>query len=135
MGEFRKMQQIQIHNVNTPLQHALADYLPMHHSFEDVSEFYQGKRNYFNRLLENSMYDVVYAQGGYFELLDYSKLSDETDVEFTLRLARDFGIATMPVSTFYHEKNKSRYIRLCFAKDNAKLEQAAEMLLKVPSMI
>jgi len=135
MREFRKMQQIQIYNVNTPLQHALADYLPMHHSFEDVSELYQGKRNYFNRLLEGSLYDIVYAQGGYFQLLDYSKLSDEPDVEFVLRLARDFGIATVPASAFFHEKNKSRYIRVCFAKDNSKLEQAADRLLKVPSMI
>jgi methionine aminotransferase len=135
MREFRKMQQIQIHNVNTPLQHALADYLTNHHSFEEVSELYQGKRNYFNRLLESSLYDIVYAQGGYFQLLDYSKLSDEPDVEFVLRLARDFGIATIPGSAFYHEKNKTRYIRVCFAKDNNKLEQAAERLLQVPSML
>jgi methionine aminotransferase len=85
--------------------------------------------------LESSLYDIVYAQGGYFQLLDYSKLSDEPDVEFVLRLARDFGIATIPGSAFYHEKNKTRYIRVCFAKDNNKLEQAAERLLQVPSML
>ena len=134
MKEFRKMQQIQIYNVNTPLQFALAEYLPRHHSFEEVSEMYQGKRNYFNRLLEGSLYDIVYAQGGYFQLLDYSKLSDEPDVEFAERLARDFGIATVPASAFYHEKNRSKYIRICFAKDNNKLEQAAEKLLQVPSI-
>jgi methionine aminotransferase len=135
MKEFRKMQQIQIYNVNTPLQHALADYLPTHNSFEELSEFYQGKRNYFNRLLENSLYDIVQAQGGYFQLLDYSNLSDEPDVDFVTRLARDFGIATVPASAFYHEKNKAKYIRVCFAKDNGKLEQAAERLLQVPSML
>lgn len=134
MREFRKMQQIQVYNVNTPLQYALADYIPGNHSFEEVSELYQGKRNYFNRLLEGSLYEVVHAQGGYFQLLDYSRLSDEPDVEFAERLARDFGVATLPASTFYHEKNRSSYIRVCFAKENSKLEQAADRLLKVPSM-
>ncbi|SFE47116.1 methionine aminotransferase [Sunxiuqinia elliptica] len=133
MREFRKMQQIQIYNVNTPLQYALADFLPKNMSFEDTSELYQGKRNYFNRLLDGSLYQVIPAQGGYFQLLDYSNISDETDVEFSERLARDFGIATMPASAFYHEKGKSRYVRICFAKENSTLEQAAERLLQVPS--
>ena len=135
MTEFRKVQQFQVYNVNTPLQYALADYLPRDYSFEEVSELYQGKRNYFNRLLENSLYEIFPAQGGYFELIDYSKLSDETDTVFAERLARDFGIAVLPLSAFYHEKTKLRYIRLCFAKENQKLELAAERLLKVPSMI
>ena len=134
MREFRKMQQIQLYNVNAPLQYALAEYLPKHHSFEEVSELYQGKRNYFNRLLEGSLYEIVYAQGGYFQLLDYSRLSDEPDVQFAERLTRDFGIATLPASAFYHEKSKSKYIRICFAKDNEKLERAAEKLLQVPSI-
>lgn len=135
MAEFRKVQQIQIYNVNTPLQYALADYLPRNYSFEDVSELYQGKRNYFNRLLENSLYTVLPAQGGYFQLIDYSKISDEPDAVFADRLARDFGIATLPISAFYHEKTKARYIRVCFAKENSKLELAAERLLQVPSMV
>ncbi len=135
MAEFRKMQQFQLYNVNTPLQYALGDFLPKYHSFSDVSELYQGKRNYFNRLLENSLYTILPAQGGYFQLLDYSKISDEPDTAFAERLARDFGVATLPISAFYHEKIKSRYIRICFAKDNKKLEEAAERLLKVPTMI
>ncbi len=135
MVEYRKMQQFQLYNVNTPLQHALADYLPNQQSFSEISEFYQGKRNYFSRLLDDSLYELVPASGGYFQLLDYSRVSDESDKVFVDRLARDFGIATVPVSAFYHEKNKSKYIRVCFAKENSKLEQAAERLLHVPSMI
>ncbi|MGQ8337394.1 methionine aminotransferase [Sunxiuqinia sp. A32] len=135
MAEFRKMQQIQLYNVNTPMQYALAEYLPIDYSFADNSELYQGKRNYFNRLMSNSLYKLIPAQGGYFQLLDYSKLIDEPDTAFVERLARDFGIAALPISAFYHEKSKSRYIRVCFAKDNGKLEQVAERLLQVPSMI
>jgi methionine aminotransferase len=134
MREFRKIHQIQVYNVNAPLQYALAEYLPNNHNFGEVSELYQGKRNYFNRLLEGSLYEVIPTQGGYFQLLDYSKISDEPDVEFTERLARDFGIATVPASAFYHEKSRLPLIRVCFAKDNEKLERAAGKLLQVPSM-
>ncbi|WP_423127160.1 methionine aminotransferase [Gaoshiqia sp. Z1-71] len=135
MAEFRKMQQFQVYNVNTPFQYALADYLPRNYPSEELAEYYQGKRNYFIRLLENSLYNIQPAQGGYFQLIDYSRLSDEPDTVFAERLARDFGIATMPVSAFYHEKTRGRYLRLCFAKDNARLEQATNILLKIPSII
>jgi len=135
MVEIRKMQQFQLHNVNTPMQYALADYVPNNHSFDEVSSMYQGKRNYFLRLLENSLYKFTPTQGSYFQLIDYSRLSDEPDTVFAERLARDFGIAVLPVSAFYHEKTKARLLRVCFAKDNAKLEKAAELLMKVPSMV
>ncbi|PTN09085.1 methionine aminotransferase [Mangrovibacterium marinum] len=135
MVEYRKMQQFQLHNVNTPMQNALADYIPGNQAFEEVASLYQGKRNYFLRLLENSMYKFVPSQGSYFQIIDYSRLSDEPDQVFVERLARDFGIAVLPVSAFYHEKTKARMFRICFAKDNAKLEQAAERLMSVPSMI
>ena len=135
MAEFRKMQQFQVYNVNTPLQHALADYLPKNHCFDEVSGMYQGKRNYFLRLLENSLYNVIPSQGSYFQLIDYSRVSDESDTVFVERMARDFGLAVLPMSAFYHEKSRARLFRICFAKDNAKLEKAAELLLKIPSTI
>ncbi|WP_372774833.1 methionine aminotransferase [Mangrovibacterium sp.] len=135
MAEYRRMQQFQVYNVNTPMQYALADYIPNNHSFDEISSFYQGKRNYFLRLMENSLYKIIPSQGSYFQLIDYSRLSDDPDTVFVERLAKDFGIAALPVSAFYHEKTKARYIRLCFAKDNDKLEKAAELLLSVPSVI
>ncbi|WP_163710674.1 methionine aminotransferase [Mangrovibacterium lignilyticum] len=135
MNEYRKMQQFQLYNVNTPLQYALADFVPENHSFDEVSSIYQGKRNYFLRLLENSLYKFIPSQGSYFQLIDYSRLSEEPDMVFVERLARDFGIAVLPVSAFFHEKTKSKLFRVCFAKDNSKLEKAAELLMSVPSMI
>ena len=135
MVEYRKMQQFQLCNVNTPMQYALADYVPNNHSFDDISSLYQGKRNYFLRLLENSLYKSIPTQGSYFQLIDYSRLSEDPDHVFIDRLARDFGIAVVPVSAFYHEKTRAKLLRVCFAKDNHKLEKAAELLLSVPSMI
>lgn len=134
-AEFRKLQNFQVYNANTPFQYALADYLPVSHPNEDISELYQGKRNYFNRLMAKSLFQVIPAQGGYFQLLDYSKLSDEPDTIFAERLAREFGVATLPVSAFFHEKTKQRYLRICFAKTNETLENAAARLLKVPSIL
>lgn len=134
MNEFRRIQQFQIYNVNTPLQYALSEFLQLEESRKDISEMYQGKRNYFNRLLNDSLFRILPAQGSYFEILDYSKISDESDTDFTFRLANEFGVGVIPVSAFMHEKNKLKMVRICFAKNNETLEKAAERLRLVPSL-
>ena len=132
MIEYRKIQRIQLANVNAPLQYALAEYMKEHYSFAEIAELYQGKRNYFNRLLAQGAYKIIPAQGGYFEILDYSAVSNEPDRTFVERLAHDYKIGVIPLSSFYHEKTKSHYIRVCFAKENVHLEEAADRLLNVP---
>jgi methionine aminotransferase len=134
MNDFRRIQQFQIYNVNTPLQYALSEYLLTEDSKNDISEMYQGKRNYFNRLLGDSLFKVIPSQGSYFEILDYSKISDEFDADFTFRLASEFGVGVIPVSAFLHEKNKLKMVRICFAKNNETLEKAAERLRLVPAL-
>ena len=134
MNEFRRIQQFQIYNVNTPLQYALSEYLRTEDSKKDISEMYQGKRNYFNRLMADSLFKIIPSQGSYFEVLDYSAISDESDVDFTFRLASEFGVGVVPVSAFMHEKNKQKFIRICFAKNSETLEKAAERLRMVPSL-
>lgn len=134
MNEFRRIQQFQISNVNTPLQYALSEYLRTDDSKKDITELYQGKRNYFNRLLEGSLFRVIPSQGSYFEILDYSAITDEPDADFTFRLATDYGVGVVPVSAFLHEKNKMKMVRICFAKNNETLELAAERLRLVPSL-
>ncbi len=134
MDDFRRIQQFQIYNVNTPLQYALSEYLLTEDSKKDISEMYQGKRNYFNRLLSDSLFKIVPSQGSYFEILDYSNISDESDVDFTFRLATEYGVGVLPVSAFLHEKNKLKMVRICFAKNNETLEKAAERLRLIPSL-
>ena len=134
MNEFRRIQQFQIYNVNTPLQYALSEYLQTEDSKKDISEMYQGKRNYFNRLMADSLFKIIPSQGSYFEILDYSAISDESDVDFTFRLASEYGVGVIPVSAFMHEKNKQKFIRICFAKNSETLEKAAERLRVVPSL-
>jgi len=134
MNEFRRIQQFQIYNVNTPLQYALSEYLRTEDSKKDISEMYQGKRNYFNRLMGDSLFRIIPSQGSYFEVLDYSAISDESDVDFTFRLASEYGVGVIPVSAFLHEKNKLKLVRICFAKNNETLEKATERLRMVPSL-
>jgi len=134
MNEFRRIMQFQISNVNTPLQYALSEYLLTEDAKKDISEMYEGKRNYFNRLLAGSLFKIIPSQGSYFQILDYSAISDESDADFTFRLATDYGVGVIPVSAFLHEKNKLKMVRICFAKSNETLELAAERLCLVPSL-
>lgn len=134
MNEFRRIMQFQIAYVNTPLQYALAEYLLTEDSKKDISEMYNGKRNYFNRLMGGSLFKIIPSQGSYFEILDYSAITDESDLDFTFRLATDYGVGVVPISAFLHEKNKMKMVRICFAKNNETLELAAERLRLVPSL-
>lgn len=132
MNEFRKIQLFQGYSVNTPGQYALAEFLQEDNKYEDIADFYQGRRNYFNRLMNESNFDVIPAAGTYYQVLDYSKISDETDVEFAMRLVKDYGVSVLPLSAFQHEKTKSRMLRICFARNNEVLEEAAKRLCSVP---
>ncbi len=135
MREFRLVHQFQVFNVNTPLQYALAEFMTEDESYREISETYQGKRNYFKRLMAGSAYKIDAAQGGFFQLVDYSAISDEKDTDFALRLLNEYGLASMPLSAFFHEKTKLKMVRLCFSKTNETLEKAAEILksVKAPS--
>ena len=134
MRDFRSVHQFQVFNVNTPLQYALAEFISNDKSYLEMSETYQGKRNYFKRLIADSKFGIEPAQGSYFQLLDYSQLSDERDTDFALRLLNEYGLATIPMSAFFHEKTKLKMLRLCFAKSNETLEKAAEILKSVKSV-
>jgi methionine aminotransferase len=134
MKEFRRVQKFQGYSVNTPAQYALAEFMEDDIIYEDMSDYYQGKRNYFNRLLKDSNFEVVPSKGSYFEILDYSKISNESDIDFASRLIKEYGVATVPLSIFQHDKSKHKMIRVCFAKPNEVLELAAERLKSVATL-
>jgi methionine aminotransferase len=127
--ELRRIHQYVNFVANTPIQHALADYMavaPEH--ARSLGGFYQAKRDYFLSMLQNSRFGIAPSAGTYFQLLDYSRLSDEVDVDLARRLTVEKGIASIPVSVFYHEAPELRFLRFCFAKDDATLQRAAEIL-------
>jgi methionine aminotransferase len=131
MSEFRKVHQFNVFTVNTPVQLAFAEMMKDEEHFLSLSNFYQEKRDYFLRIIKNSEFTFEPSSGTYFQLLDYSTISDENDSDFSVRLVKEFGVAVIPLTPFYSMPNDRKLIRICFAKTNDVLEQAAEKLMKV----
>lgn len=129
MNEFRKVHENFGFSVSTPLQHALSAYWDEADEITGITESYQGKRNYFNRLLKDSPYIVVPTSGTYFQLINYKNISQESDTEFARRLIVEAGVAATPVSVFMQKKKNSQYLRFCFARKNETLEEAASRLI------
>lgn len=131
MSEFRKIQQFQGFSVNTPAQFALAEFLEEGQDFKGICESYHRKRDLFISLLKGSKFEIVPTSSTYYQILDYSKISDESNIDFAIRLIVDYGVATVPFSAFQHEKTKSQLIRICFAKPDEVLKEAAKKLKSV----
>ncbi len=131
MTEFRKVHQFLVFSVNTPIQYALAEYLKEQDTYLDLGSFYQKKRDYFNGLLKNSRFKFSPASGTYFQLLDYSAITIEKDTDYAVRLIKEAGVASIPISVFYHKPVDNKILRFCFAKKEETLEKAAELLCKI----
>ena len=132
-AELRKVHQFVTFAIATPLQHAIADFMREHPEWEDeLPAFYQAKRDRLNSLLAGSRFGVVPARATYFQLVDYSAISDLPDAEFSLDLIRRHGVASIPVSPFCTAPPPGeRLVRLCFAKEDATLVAAAERLARL----
>ncbi|MGO3344503.1 MAG: methionine aminotransferase [Marinomonas sp.] len=133
MMELRKIHQYVTFCTATPLQQALAEHLT--ESPEEsvgLAAFYQQKRDVLRNALENSRFTLLPCDGTYFQLLDYSQISDLDDVAFCEWLIAEVGVAAIPVSVFYqHAPQGQRLIRLCFAKEEETLATAAERLSRL----
>ncbi|MCR6699921.1 MAG: pyridoxal phosphate-dependent aminotransferase [Dokdonella sp.] len=132
-AEFRKVHQYLTFCTFSPAQWALAEVLerdPAH--YLELPAFYQAKRDRFRALLDGSRFRLLPVAGAYFQVADYSALSDEDDIAYCRRLVREAGVAAIPVSAFYETPPAaSRLIRFCFAKTDGVLEQAAERLRRL----
>jgi methionine aminotransferase len=131
MKEFRKVHQFTVFSVNTALQHALTAYMLNKENYMGLSEFYQEKRDYFQKLMKGSKFKILPCLGSYFQLLDYSSISKEKDTDYAIRLTKEIGVASIPVSVFYSVPHDYHLLRFCFAKENEQLEKAAERLLSI----
>ncbi|MFI5163658.1 MAG: methionine aminotransferase [Bacteroidia bacterium] len=131
MAEFRKVHQFIVFTSNTPIQHALADYIKGCDDYNELGEFYQKKRDFFLKQLKGSKFKFVPASGSYFQLLDYSAITNEKDTDYAIRLTKENGVASIPTSVFYHKPVDNKLLRFCFAKTDDMLKKAAEKLCKI----
>ncbi|NML36155.1 methionine aminotransferase [Chitinophaga sp. G-6-1-13] len=131
MKEYRKVHQYLCFSVNTPMQYGLAEFLETPAHYLELPAFYQQKRDYFLELMSGSRFTPLASQGSYFQLMRYDQISSEGDKEFAVRLTKEFGVAAIPVSAFYHDGKDDHVVRFCFAKKETTLEQAAARLKKI----
>jgi methionine aminotransferase len=128
-AEFRKVHQFVTFCTSTPVQHALADYMraePGH--FARLPAFFQERRDKFCQLLQGSRFKFTPAGGTYFQVADYSAISELDDVSFARKVTVESGVASIPVSVFCERAPGARLVRFCFAKRDETLERAAEIL-------
>ncbi|WDE02924.1 aminotransferase class I/II-fold pyridoxal phosphate-dependent enzyme [Thalassomonas viridans] len=127
--EFRKIHQYVTFSSFTPAQLALADMLAEQGGHVDeLADFYQQKRDVLVNALQDSRFTILPSEGTYFLLLDYSAISDLDDMAFCEYLVKEVGMAAIPLSVFYQNAPDDKVIRLCFAKEDDTLVEAAEKL-------
>jgi methionine aminotransferase len=131
MHEFRKVHQFDVFTSNTPFQHAIADYLEDESTYMDLAPFFQEKRDLFLQGIQDSPFKVTPCAGTYFQVADYSAISDEADTDFAKRMTTEYGVAVIPISVFYHNNLDNKVVRFCFAKTADVLEQAAALISKI----
>ncbi len=131
MKEFRKVHQFLVFAVNHPFQLALAEYLQNKENYLELKHFYQQKRDLFRNLIAGSRFQIEPCTGTYFQLLNYSKITNENDCDYAIRLTKENKLASIPLSVFYTKNTDHRLLRFCFAKKTETLEKAAEILVKL----
>ena len=130
-AEFRKVHQFNVFTVNTPVQHGLARYMADPGPYLQLPQFYQRKRDLFLDGLGRTRLRPLQSQGSYFQLVDYSAVSDLNEADFCQWLTREVGVAAIPLSVFYEGGFEQRLARLCFAKQDTTLHTALERLARL----
>ena len=131
MAEFRKVHQFNCFSCHSPSQVALSAFLKHRDSYLSLSAFMQEKRDYFQQLMKQTKFTPLPSYGSYFQCYTYANISDEADKDLSIRLTKECGVATIPVSAFYKAGTDNKVIRFCFAKKKETLEMAVEKLVKL----
>lgn len=129
MKAFRQLHQFLAFSVNTPMQQAIATYLLDFTQLEATTSLLEHKRNFFLDNMKATRFTWLKpAQGSYFQVMDYSNISDLPDKEFAVWLTREHGVAAIPLSSFYSNPPDLKLLRFCFAKKEETLLAAIEKL-------
>ena len=128
MKEFRKVHQFNCFSCDSPKQVAIAEYILREDEYLNLGPFLQKKRDFFRELMQSTPFECIPSHGSYFECYSYGHFSNETDKELAVRLTREYGIATIPVSAFYKQGEDNKVLRFCFAKKEDTLTKAIQKL-------
>jgi methionine aminotransferase len=131
MQEFRKIHQFNCFTCDTPKQVGLAAFLKKREPYLELGALLQKKRDYFGQLMAATPWKPLPSHGSYFQIYSYAGISEEPEKEFAIRLTKEAGVATIPVSAFYKEEINHQVLRFCFAKKESTLEAAAERLSRL----
>lgn len=128
--EFIRVHQFNAFSTNSTVQVALAEYLKDRDAYLSLGAFYQQKRDFFIEAMKQTKFNLFHSAGSYFICASYAQLSDEPDREFCIRMTKELGVTTIPVSAFYQSGKDDKVIRFCFGKKQSTLERAVEKLVK-----
>lgn len=131
MEEFQKLHQFITFSTHTPSQHALATFIKDEQNYTSLSSFFERKRDLFLKELQSSSFEFTPSKGTYFQLLNYSTISSKDDLTLAQEWVRQYGIASIPISVFYHDQTQEHYLRFCFAKEDRTLKLAAQKLCQI----
>lgn len=131
MAEFRKVHQYNVFVTNGPLQYALAEFMENPEAYLSLAGFYQKKRDFFLDGVKGSRFKPLPSRGTFFQNLAYDAISDEKDTDLAIRLTKEKGVASIPVSVFYRKPPPHKVLRFCFAKSEETLARGAEILCKI----
>jgi len=131
MNEFRKVHQFNCFTCNSPMQYALAEFLQHKEHYLQLGQFMQAKKDYLQTLMGQTRFKALPSYGSYFQLYSYADISDENESDFAVRLTKELGVATIPVSAFYQNGKDDKVLRFCFAKKETTLEAAVNRLIKL----
>ncbi len=130
MREIKKVHQFLVFSVNSLSQAAISEYLDVV-DFNEIATMYRQKKDYFRELMAQTPFELLPCEGSYFQVASYASFSKQSDIDFSKELITRYGVATIPISTFYANGKDLKLVRFCFAKDNNTLEQAALRLQKI----
>ena len=131
MVEFRKVHQYNVFSINTPMQHGIASYMADPAPYLELPAFYQRKRDIFRNGLQGSRFELLPADGTYFQCVRYGAISDMPEAQFAEWLTTEVKVAAIPVSAFYQQGKESGIVRFCFAKKDDTLALALERLASI----
>ena len=131
MHEFRKVHQFNCFSCDSPKQVALTKFLEQPLHYTSLGKFIQQKRDYFLTMMKETPFRMHNSSGSYFILGSYGHFSDENEKDFAIRITKEYKVAAIPVSAFYHDGTDNKVLRFCFCKKNETLEKAAENLKRV----